>query len=233
MACQVTGVLFCFGLACIFYHSLFFALLIAPLGLFYPRLKTRDIIAQRKQELNNQFKDALYSLASSLNAGKSIERAIKDVLTDLSLLYPEPDTFILKEFRAINHKLELNKTAEEALLDFACRAHLEDVDNFVEVFISSKRSGGNLLEIIKNTSDIIGEKLQLKQELAVLLAQRRFELKVLYLMPPSLVLFLTWSTGDYMKPVFTTIEGRLAMTGALLLLAIACYLAAKIMSIEV
>lgn len=233
LGCRLKGAVFIFGLAYTFYHSVFLALLFAPLGFLYPRLRSRGIIKRRKQELGKQFSDALYSLASSLNAGKSIEMAIKGVPLDLALLYPDPDTFIIREFQAIYHKLEMNKTVEEGLIDFAKRAHLEDIDNFVDVFITSKRSGGNLIKIIKNTSDIIGDKLLIKQEMETLLAQRRFEQRVLNIMPPLLILFLTWTTGDYMEPVFSSPEGRLIMTIALVLLGAAYYISAKIMSIEV
>lgn len=230
---RLIGTVFSFCIAYIFYHSIVAALIIAPVGLLYPRIRIKAMIKKRKQELNNQFRDALYSLASSLNAGKSFEMAIKGVINDLSLLYPEPDAYIICEFLAIYHKLEMNETVEEGLVDFAGRAHLEDIDSFVDVFIISKRSGGNLIQIIKNTSDIISEKITLRQELETLLAQRRYEQKVLNIMPPLLIVFLTWSTGDYMEPVFSTPQGRLIMTLALILLAAAYYLSAKIMSIEV
>lgn len=231
--CRFIGTAFFFSLAYIFYQRIGLALLIAPIGLLYPRIRTKAIIKKRKRELNNQFKDALYSLASSLNAGISFEMAIKGVIKDLSLMYPDPEAFIISEFLAIHHKLEMNETVEEGLIDLAKRAHLEDIDNFVDVFIISKRSGGNLLQIIQNTSDIINEKIMLRQEIETLLAQRKYEQKVLNIMPPLLIVFLSWSTGDYMEPIFSSAQGRLLMTVAFILLGAAYYLSAKIMSIEV
>lgn len=233
LACCFFGTAFFFCLAYTFYHSVILALIIAPAGFLYPKMRIRMLIKKRKQELNNQFRDALYSLASSLNAGKSFEMAIKEVLNDLSLMYPNPNDYIICEFTAICRKLEMNETVEEGLIDFARRANLEDIDNFVDVFIISKRSGGNLIQVIKNTSDIIGDKILLNQEMETLLAQRRYEQRILNIMPPFLVIFLTWSTGDYMEPVFSSPAGRLIMTLALILLAAAYYISGKIMSIEV
>ena len=111
------------------------------MALFYPRIKTRDIIKKRKKELNIQFKDLLYSLSSSLSAGKTVESAFREALKDLSVLYPDPSAFILIEIRRILSMLDTNETLEHALSDFAGRARLEDVDNFVDVFNISKRSG--------------------------------------------------------------------------------------------
>ena len=78
-----------FSVAFIFYRSIFLSLLLTPLALFYPRIKTKDIIKKRKKELNIQFKDMLYSLSSSLSAGKTVESAFREALKDLSVLYPE------------------------------------------------------------------------------------------------------------------------------------------------
>jgi tight adherence protein B len=219
--------------AYIFYRSILLAVLVIPLAFFYPRLKAKEIIAKRKKELSLQFKEALYALSSSLMVGRSVESAFKESLKDLSLLYPDPQMYIMQEFTYITRRLTMNETIEEALADFAQRAHLEDLDSFVDVFVISKRTGGNIVEVIRNTSTIIGDKLQIKQEIDTLLAQRKFEQKILNMMPLGMILLLTWTTGDYMEPVFTTLEGRLIMTVSVLLLGLAYYLSKKIMSIEV
>lgn len=224
---------FIFFLSYIFYHHLLISLFVIPLALLYPKIKKKDLILKRKNSLQVQFKDALYALASSLMAGKSIESAFRDSLKDLEIIYPEPDTYILTEFRTIVRKLELNESIEDALQDFARRSHLEDIASFVDVFIISKRSGGNLVEIIKNTSTILADKLQIKQEIDTLLAQRKFEQKVLNSMPVLLIILLSWTTGDYMAPVFETGLGRAVMTAAIILLALAYYISQKIMTIEV
>jgi tight adherence protein B len=227
------GAVFLFFVAYVFYQSIVLSALVAPLAFFYPPLKTKEIIAQRKKELGLQFKEALYALSSSLMAGRSLESAFKEALKDLSLLYPNPQIYIIQEFTYISRRLDMNVTIEDALADFAQRAHLEDIDSFVDVLLISKRSGGNIVEIIKNTSTIIGDKLQIKQEIDTLLAEKKFEQKILNVMPIAMLLLLTWSTGDYMGPVFTTFFGKLMMTIAVLLLGLAYYLSKKIMTIEV
>ncbi|MDD2211919.1 MAG: type II secretion system F family protein [Clostridia bacterium] len=229
--CLAAG--FLFFVAYVFYRNIFLSLLVIPLAFFYPRLKTKEIIAKRKKELSLQFKEALYALSSSLMAGRSVESAFKESLKDLSLLYPDPQISIIQEFTYIMRRIAMNETIEEVLTDFAQRAHLEDLDSFVDVFVISKRTGGNIVEIIKNTSVIIGDKLQIEQEIDTILAQRKLEQKILNIMPIAMLLLLAWTTEDYMEPVFTTLEGRFIMTVAVLLLGLAAYLSKKIMTIEV
>jgi len=227
------GAVCLFLVAYVFYHSIVLSTLVAPLAFFYPPFKTKEIIAHRKKELGLQFKEALYALSSSLMAGRSLESSFKEALKDLSLLYPDPQIYIIQEFTYISRRIDMNVTIEDALADFAQRAHLEDIDSFVDVLLISKRTGGNIVEIIKNTSTIIGDKLQIKQEIDTLLAEKKLEQKVLNVMPIAMVLLLTWSTGDYMAPVFTTFFGKLMMTIAVLLLGLAYYFSKKIMTIEV
>lgn len=229
----VLAAVFLFLLCFIFYQSVFLALLVTPLALIYPSRRAAQLKERRKKEFNMQFKDALYSLSSSLMAGKSVEMAFRDVHQDLILLYPDPETPIIKEMGYLVRRLEMNETLEEGLVDLAKRAHLDDINSFVDVFTISKRSGGNLVEIIKNTSTIIADKLQIEQEIDTMLAQRKLEQKVLAIMPVGMILMLSWTTGDYMAPVFTTFTGRIAMTFSVVLLGIANYLANKIMKIEV
>jgi len=222
-----------FALCYIFYKSIWFSLTVTPLALLYPSRRARAIRDKRKKELNIQFKDALYALSSSLMAGKSVESAFKDVHQDLLILYPDPETPIIKEVEYILRRLEMNETLEEAMSDFARRSHSEDIRSFVDVFSIAKRSGGNLVEIIKNTSTIIADKLQIEQEIDTLLAQRKLEQKILAVMPIALIMLLSWSTGNYMAPVFDTIAGRIAMTAAVFLLGVANIIASRIMQIEV
>jgi tight adherence protein B len=174
----------------------------------------------------------LYSLSSSLSAGKTVESAFREALKDLSVLYPDPSAFILIEIRRILSMLDTNETLEHALSDFAGRARLEDVDNFVDVFNISKRSGGNISEVIKNTSAIISDRIEVGQEVDTMLAQRRFEQKVLNVIPIFLILVLSASAPDYLRPVFTTAAGRLTMTASIVLLAAALLISVKINDIR-
>lgn len=219
--------------AFIFYQNFIISLIVSFSALLYPKIRTREIIEKRKNELNLQFKDMLYSLSSSLTAGKSVESSFKEVLKDLSIIYPDSNAFIIKEVEYIVRRIEMNETIESALEDFAARSHLEDIENFVDVFQTSKRSGGNIIDIIKNSSNIISDKIEVKEEIDTLLSARKFEQKILTCMPVFLILFLSISTEDYMYPVFHDIRGRLVMTVALALIIIAYFISKKVMNIKV
>jgi tight adherence protein B len=217
----------------VFFKSHIFSGILCPLALFYPHLKTKDIVERRKVELNNQFKDMLYSLSSSLSAGKSIEGAFKETLKDLVIIYPDPHTAIIKEVENIVKRLEMNDTIEAAVSDFARRAHIEDIETFADVFHICKRTGGNLVEVIKNTSNIINDKIEVRQEINTLLSERKFEQKLLNVLPIVMIILISISADDYIRPVFTTVYGRGVMCAAIVLLVTAYFISKKIMDIKV
>lgn len=222
-----------FLISFIFYRSYIVSAALIPLSFFYPKIKTKEIIKKRKNDLNLQFKEALYALSSSLSAGKSIEMAFKDSLNDLSILYPDPNTYITHEFQYIIRKIDMNETIEEALSDFARRAHLEDINNFVDVFITCKGMGGNIVEILKNTSNVIADKIYIKNDINIMLAQKKLEQKLLNIIPIVLILLLSLNAKDYMELVFETALGKVMMTISIVLLTGAYFISKKIMDIEV
>lgn len=233
LACILTAGIVIYTAGYVFYRSTILSLLLIPFAFIYPRIKTKDIIDKRKIELNLQFREALYSLASSLSAGKSIEIAFKDAQKELSIQYPNADAYIIIELEQINKRVEMNETIEGALADFASRSHMEDIMNFTDVFSICKRTGGNLVQVVKNSAEIISEKIDVKQEINILLTEKRLEHKLLNLMPVLIVLMLSSSAEEFMAPVFSEPIGRIAMTFSLMLFAAAYFISRKIMNIEV
>ena len=116
---------------------------------------------------------------------------------------------------------------------FADRAHIEDIDNFVDVFVTCKRAGGDIIEVIRSTSNTIGEKIEIKQDIATSLSGQKFEFQFLMVMPVAMILLLSVSAKDYMAPVFSGIIGRVVMTIAIGLFGVAYAVGSKIMNVEV
>lgn len=222
-----------FTVGYIFYRSILLSALLCPLAMLYPRMKAKSIIDKRKEALNLQFGEMLHSLSSSLSAGKSIEMSFRDALRDLEIQYPDSRTDIINEIKSIMLKISMNETVETVLYDLAERSHLEDIRSFADVFQTCKRTGGNLVEVIRNTSNIINDKMEIKREIQTILAERRFEQKVLNVMPLLLLVMLSTSAWDYISPVYSTVEGRVVMTIAMGLLTSAYFISAKVMDIKV
>jgi tight adherence protein B len=222
----------CFLLGFIFFKLAAVSVFLALLGLFYPVMRCKQLAEKRKQELRRQFRHALYSLSSCLIAGKSVENALKESVQDLRLLYANPTTYMIQEMELINRRIQNGEPVESAFRDFAERSGVDDIENFTEVFATCKRTGGDLVEVIRRTTSLIGDKIEIQQEIYVMLAQKRFESHLLSFIPVIITAFLSFSSPEYMSPLYEGI-GHIIMGGALLLLTACFLLAKKIMDIKV
>src|SRR5699024_10033 len=230
----VLAITFLAFLGYLFYESWIMAVILGGVGLFFPFMRKKSLLEQRKEKLNLQFKEAISSLSSSLAAGRSIENSFKEVVTDLYLLYPDPNTYIIREFEIINRRIENGETIERAIQDFGVRSDIEDIMNFANVFITCKRTGGNLVEVIRRTSDIISEKVDIQQDVSVMLAQKKFESRIMSLAPIGMIVFLKYSAGDYLEPMYNWSDrGPLIMTVCLGILGFSYWMSQKIMNIKV
>jgi tight adherence protein B len=220
------------AVAYLFYAEPAVSLIAASGGLLYPRFRARQLRDRRLQTLRVQFKQALQAVSSSLGAGKSVETAFADAVQDLRLLYPQGGCLMADELNIILRKLQNGGTIEAAIADLGRRSQLEDARQFAEVFAVCKRMGGNLIDIARRTTAIIGEKLEIEQDIAVMLAQKRFEAKILTAAPLVIIALLKWTAADYVQPLYAG-TGRVVMTAALLLIAGCFYLTKRLMAIRV
>lgn len=226
-ALALTGIVaFCF------YNS-FWALLGFPLTAFwYFREKGEQLAEKRRKQLQLQFGDAVQGMAAALAAGYSSENAVREAGKDLRLLYPE-NADIVQELAAMQRKLDSNQTVEELFRDFAFRSGLEEAETFSEIFSVGKRSGGDLIEIMKDTARTIAQTVDTERQVASVLASRRYEQKIMNIIPFAMVIYLRLGCPGFLDPVYENAAGAAVMTVCLVLYLTAWYLGKKMLQIEI
>lgn len=225
------GFLFLVGM--IFYDHWGIAAILSLLGFAWIPGRKKELAKRRKELVKFQFKDALYFLSVSLSAGKSFETALLDAQQAMEKVYPDKNALIIKELELINARIMMNTPVEQALEDFARRVQIEEIRNFADIFSISKRAGANLVEVIKNTSGMIREKIEVKQEIENFIAEKKMEQKILSVMPFVMIYVIKATSSEFLDPLYNTAAGRLIMTAALLLVLAGHLIAKKIMDIEV
>lgn len=183
-------------------------------------------------ELAQQFKESMVILAASLSAGFAMENALAVSRDELAMLYGE-EGMITREFAYMVQQIRMNRSVEHVLAEFADRSGLEDVQNFSEVFAVAKRSGGDLSGIMRHTSEVIRDKMQVKEEIRTLTASKQFEQKIMNLIPFFIVFYVEGSSPGFFSQMYGTGLGRMLMTGCLIVYGISYVLAWKILAIEV
>lgn len=229
----ITGYVGSFAVLFLFYHSLLFSLA----GGFIPCLfleKYQEYLAgKRRALLTTQFKDLLYSLSASIAVNQQIGEALKDGLENLSLIYAE-DTPMVRELKHMVKSISENRESDiRLLLDFAERSHCEDISNFAQVYDACVTTGGDMEKVLKNTTEILVDKMNIEREIKTMTAQKKFEGKIISAMPLIVILFLNVFSPDYLEPLYTTLAGRLIMTAAIGGIGFAFYLTERLTDIEV
>lgn len=198
----------------VFYRSMSVFVCLLPIGSIYPLVMKEQYRKKRQEVLLVQFKDAILSISACLTAGYSIENAFFEALRETTRVYGK-DAMISKELRLIIHKNRLNCTMEDALNDFAERSGLEDIRSFADVFLEARSSGGELMQIIARTADIISEKIRVRQEILTSTTSRRLEQKIMSGVPLGIVVYLELTSHGFFDVLYETVAGRILMTGCL------------------
>lgn len=215
-------------LAFFFYRSLLAAIPLSVIGVFYFRRQKEKKAKHCREELTGQFKECILAVLASLRAGYAVENAFLESREDMRMLYGE-ESLIYQELELIRRGLVLNITLEEMLTDLAERSGSEEIAQFARIFSIAKRSGGNLTEIFRTTTEIIGQRWDARQELSILLSGRKMEQKIMKVMPFGILLYIGTSHPGYFDTLYHNWQGAAIMTGCLLLYAGACRMSDKIL----
>lgn len=216
----------------LFYRSWVAFLLLVPGAWFFIKEQKKIRIRKRKQILCQEFLCGMQAVSASLCAGYSIEHAFEEGLLEVKKIYHD-NALIVKEFTVIVNGLKVNLTPEQLLLDLAKRSGERDIENFSQVFASAKRSGGDLLAIIRNTVAAIYQKEETRQEIEVCLSAKRMEQKVMSLVPCFILLYVGIGSPEFLDVLYHNPEGISIMSICLILYLAAWFLGRKIITIEV
>lgn len=227
-----TGTLAAAVTAYVFYRSLTAFFLLMPLLAVYIKIKKEELCNRRKKELSLQFRETILSVSASLNSGYSIENAFCEAGKDMEVLYGN-NGIIVRELRILAGRLGANETLESILLDFSERSGLDDIRNFTDVFITAKRSGGDLNAIIRKASDHISGKIEVKREIDTLMSAKKMEQKIMNGIPFFIIFYIDYSSPGFLDPLYGSGTGIMIMTGCLVVYGAAFLTARKIVSIEV
>lgn len=218
--------------AYIFYENILMALFLSPYIFIHLKESQRIQESKRRNILIKQFKDGIMAVSFALNVGYSIENAFSQAIEELVLLYGQDADIVIK-FRNIIKRVNRNENLEDILMDFANDCKIEDIMYFAEVFKYAKRSGGDLIAIIKNTADIIQQKTEVSSEVETIVSGKRMEQKVMSAIPAVIIVYLKLTAGEFIDPLYGNWLGVLIMTGCLLVYLVSNMWSKRIVNIEV
>jgi tight adherence protein B len=226
------GTALCGALDYLFYQNLFLMVLSAPFCLWYLHQKREMLRKERKHRIGEQFRDALVSLNVAVQAGYSLENALRECHRDMTKMYP-PGADILEELSYMENQLYVAVPVEELFLDLGERTGVEDIESFAAVLMTAKRTGGDMSQIIQRTAMAISDKIDVQREIHATLAGKKYEQTIMSLMPAGIILYLRLTSPGYLDVLYGNPLGMGVMTASLALYGFAFWLGRRMIRIEV
>ena len=193
-----------------------------PLPYFYVKFKKH----QRMKAFAEEFPDALDLLVSALRAGLSFSAAMQIVAEES----PEP---VRTEFAVTVEEQSLGLEFRETMFNLTRRVDSLDLRFFVTAVILQRDTGGNLAEILENTSKLIRDRFRILGDIQTFTAQGRLTGMILLGLPLSISVFMYVMTPDYFKPMIESEAGRMALYFAAFLQLLGAVVIRKIVNIKV
>lgn len=188
----------------LFFHRVGPGLLLMAILAPIPYLYVLYRKGKRMKAFAKEFPDALDLLVSALRAGLSFSAAMQIVAEES----PEP---IRGEFAVTVEEQSLGLEFRESLVNLTKRVDSLDLRFFVTAVILQRETGGNLAEILENTSRLIRDRFRVLGDIATFTAQGRLTGAILMCLPIFMALYTYAVAPEYFKPVIESEGGRVSL----------------------
>lgn len=206
--------------------GLIFGGLVTIGGWSLPKLLVTILWERRCDRLANQFVDGLTIMANGVKAGLSITQSMERVIENMKGPLPQ-------EFNLVLNKIRLGMSVEESLNEFADRIPRPDVQMLVISVNILKETGGNLAETFETIVLTVRDRQKVEQKIQAMTAQGVMQGIIITLVPFVLMVVFMIFDPPYMKPMFSTTLGVIALIIMLALQVIGGVLMKKIVTIKV
>ena len=211
-----------------FYRSVIAMIPMAVPGVLFYLGKKKERIKKNKEKLEEEFKECITSVATSMRAGYAVENAFRESETDMIRIYGK-DADIVTELTLIRRGLVMNIPLEKLLESFSERSGSEHIEQFSQVFAIAKKSGGNMPEIIRTSAEVISRQIDVRAEMRTVLSGRRMEQNIMKIVPFAIVLYIGFSNKGYFDSLYGNLNGIMIMSGCLAVYVFAYFLGDKIL----
>lgn len=229
----ITG--FAIGIAVlfIFYKILLFSILGgAAVGAVNIFVSEQAAIRKRIKRLRVQFFDMLEAMSISMRAGNPVLKALESAREDLLLIYGE-DSDIIAELGVMISRFRNAVPLSQAFADFAERSGLEDAESFASVYATIEGKSSRADEIVKETQQIIADKMEIEMEIDTLMTAAKSEVNIMLFMPLVIMGVIGYAGAGFMDAIYTEPLGRLVATGGLIVFIISFIMARKFSNVEI
>ena len=226
------GIIMLLVVSFLFYDSFLVALLLSPYLVIYLRRKALEKNSKERRQLVTQFKDGMVAVSFALNAGYSIENSFREAVKELMTLYGSQSAIVVC-FEKMLRRIKNNENIEDVLSEFAIKTQIEDIMYFADVFGYAKRSGGDLISIIKNTASTIRDKIEVDAQIQTAISGKKMESAVMAVMPFGILGYMKLSSPEFIDALYHNVIGVIFMSVCLVIIGCMNVVARRIVNIEI
>lgn len=204
-------------------------------AVFQEKYYAGSVLRKRQSRLRVQFKEFLEIITISIGggSGRSMENAIKDSRRELKMMFSEK-TDIVREIELIISDYERSGIPmSEGFKEFGDRSDIDDIKSFATIYETIDGKSSDFSYIIRQTHDIIRDKLEITQEVETVISSAKSEAYTMLVMPLVIVMAMSAMGSGFLDSLFTTAIGRAAATIGVISLGVSYVLATRAVDVEV
>jgi tight adherence protein B len=180
---------------------------------------------RRRRRVISQIPGFLDVLAGQVKGGHSLQEALSDTIP----LLPHE---IREEISWVFRLCRLGTPLSEAFLLWEERMPCEEVSLVVRPLKAALPTGGNIVELLTRSRDILRGRNRMKEKMRSMTAQARLQAAVLTLLPPVFVGVLSKIDPDFLPRVLGTPQGKAILAISALLQFLGWLTIRKILAVK-
>jgi len=197
---NLAALVVCSGVAHYMIGSWIVTALVATFILIFPGMYWRKLRKQRFRMIEEQLPDAFMMLASSLQAGASINMAFQNAASQISAP-------LSQELSLVVRKVQIGVSLDDALLEMETRAPIDSVIMANSAVRISREIGGSLVDTIKGMAETLRRKFSMEGKINSLTAQGKAQGRFMAALPIIVGIGLSFLDTEAMSKLVTTPVG--------------------------
>jgi tight adherence protein C len=156
------------------------------IGYFLPKYWITRRVAERKEQIEQGFPDALDMMLVCVEAGQSMDQCIVRVASELRASYKA----LAEEFEVVAYEMKAGKDKANVLNDMGERCGVQDVSSFVTVLVQSAAFGTSISDALRVYAGEMRDKRVMRAEEAANKLPTKMTLATMMLTVPPLLIIL-------------------------------------------
>lgn len=199
--------------------------------ILYAVLDRKHHLKYREEKIQACFLDFLMCIEPLLKTYGTFSQSFSEAAKDYKRFHGNDYLSICLD-SAVN-EFKLNLPTAQILEKIATRLDIEDARIFAGSMAVCESTGGNAVEITASTTELLVGRTRVVCDVKTMISGKVLEQKIITVMPFMLLGVLSVSSGSYLEPLYSTLEGRLIMSVAAFLFILQWFIGKRLTDIKV